>query len=143
VSLSRDNWLQELVLLLYCVVSGWLGAIFFAFFGIIACLLVVTTPFGIGAFRISGYLLWPFGRSLQRERPARPSKPGTVIGGFIWVLLFAWQILILQAVTGVILFCTIIGIPLALAHFEQFRLYLWPLGVRVIRSDTDRFSDML
>lgn len=143
MSLSSDHWMEELILLLYCIISGWPAAIFFALFGTISCLLVVTIPFGIGAFRIAGYLLWPFGRSLERERTAEFSKPGAIIGGFIWILLFSWQILILQAAAGVILFCTIIGIPLALTHFEQFRFYLWPLGVRTIRSDADRLSDML
>ena len=31
--------------------------------GVVACLLIVTIPFGVASFRIAGYVLWPFGRS--------------------------------------------------------------------------------
>jgi uncharacterized membrane protein YccF (DUF307 family) len=31
--------------------------------GVIACLLVVTIPFGIASFRLAGFVVWPFGRT--------------------------------------------------------------------------------
>ncbi|GEM_PF-2343287 len=32
--------------------------------GVVACLLIVTIPFGLASFRIAGYVLWPFGREV-------------------------------------------------------------------------------
>src|SRR5205823_7412959 len=49
--------------------------------------LIITIPFGIAAFRIAGYVLWPFGRSIER----RPTAGlGSLIGNILWIILFGW-----------------------------------------------------
>ena len=53
--------MRTLLNLIWVVFGGfwlWLG---YLFFGVIACLLIVTIPAGVASFRIAGYALWPSG----------------------------------------------------------------------------------
>jgi uncharacterized membrane protein YccF (DUF307 family) len=94
--------------------------------------LIITIPFGIAAFRIAGYVLWPFGRSIER----RPTAGlGSLIGNILWIILFGWWLALAHLVTGVLLCLTIIGIPLGLANFKIIPISLVPLGVRIVPSD--------
>ena len=42
--------------------AGWSLFLGYLLAGILACLLVVTIPFGLASFRIAGFVIWPFGQ---------------------------------------------------------------------------------
>ena len=118
--------------LIWLVLAGFWLALLYAFFGILAFILIITIPFGIAAFRIAGYALWPFGRTIDR----RPTAGlGSMIGNIIWIILFGWWLAIGHLVTGILLCLTIIGIPLALGNFKLIPISLVPLGVQVVPED--------
>ena len=101
--------------------------------GLVAFILIITIPFGIAAFRIAGYVLWPFGRTIDRRPEAGIAS---VIGNIIWIILFGWWLAIGHLVAGVLLCLTIIGIPLGLASFKIIPITLVPLGVRIVPVDS-------
>src|SRR5262245_24821161 len=107
-------------------------AIFYALAGILAFILIITIPFGIAAFRIANYVLWPFGRTTV---PRRDAGVGSLIGNIIWIILFGWELALAHLVTGIVLCLTIIGIPLGLASFKLIPISLLPLGVQIVDSD--------
>jgi len=117
---------------IWLVLCGWWMAILWALFGIICFILIITIPFGIAAFRIAGYVLWPFGRSITRRPTA---GVGSVIGNIIWIILFGWELALGHLFAGIALCLTIIGIPLGLANFKLIPISLVPLGVQIVRSD--------
>jgi uncharacterized membrane protein YccF (DUF307 family) len=120
---------------IWLVLCGLWMAIGYAVAGLICFVLfflVITIPFGIAAFRIAGYVLWPFGRSIER----RPSAGvASLLGNILWIILFGWELAIAHLVTGALLCLTIIGIPLGLANFKIIPISLFPLGVRIVPSD--------
>jgi uncharacterized membrane protein YccF (DUF307 family) len=96
--------------------------------GIVCCILIVTIPFGLAAFRIADFALWPFGRELvKRPDAGTPSA----IGNVIWILFAGWWLALAHLATAVALAVTIIGIPLAVANLKLIPVSLVPLG-RVI-----------
>jgi uncharacterized membrane protein YccF (DUF307 family) len=96
--------------------------------GIVCCVLIVTIPFGLAAFRIADFALWPFGRELvKRPDAGAPSA----IGNVIWILFAGWWLALAHLTTAVALALTIIGIPLAVANLKLIPVSLVPLG-RVI-----------
>jgi uncharacterized membrane protein YccF (DUF307 family) len=107
-------------------------AILYVLAGIVCCILIITIPFGIAAFRISAYVLWPFGRSIEWRREAGVAS---IIGNIIWVVLIGWWLAIGHLTSGIALCLTIIGIPLGLADFKMIPISLVPLGVRIVPSD--------
>jgi uncharacterized membrane protein YccF (DUF307 family) len=113
---------------IWLVLCGWWMAILYFFAGLIAFILIITIPFGIAAWRIGGYVLWPFGRQIERRRDAGiPS----LIGNIIWIILLGWELALGHLLAGIVLCLTIIGIPLGLANFKIIPISLVPLGVRI------------
>ncbi len=121
---------------IWLVLCGIWMAILYALVGLLCFVLfflVITIPFGIAAFRISGYVLWPFGRTIAPR--VGGMGVGAIIGNIIWVILFGWELALAHLVTGVLLCVTIIGIPLGLANFKIIPISLMPLGVRIVPVD--------
>src|SRR5215468_4124667 len=122
--------------IIWLVLCGIWMAIGYAVAGLICFVLfflVITIPFGIAAFRIAGYVLWPFGRTIDR-RPG--AGLGSLIGNILWIILFGWWLAVGHLVSGILLCLTIIGIPLGLASFKIIPITLVPLGVRIVPVDS-------
>ena len=121
--------------LIWLILCGWWMAIAYAIAGLFCFLfffLVITIPFGIAAFRIAGYVLWPFGRTIEQRRSA---GLGSLIGNILWIIFLGWELALGHLIAGALLCLTIIGIPLGLANFKIIPISLVPLGVRVVPSD--------
>lgn len=119
----------NIIWLLFCGI--WM-AIAYAFAGLICFILIITIPFGIASWRIANYVLWPFGRTVERREHAGVAS---LIGNIIWIVLFGWWLAIGHLVFGIAMCVTIIGIPLGLANFKIIPISLWPLGVRITSGD--------
>ncbi|MEV6005563.1 YccF domain-containing protein [Streptomyces sp. NPDC051976] len=100
--------------------------------GLILCITIIGIPFGIAAFRIGVYALWPFGYTTVERRDA---GAGSAVGNVLWLILAGWWLALGHIVTGIALFITIIGIPFALANFKLIPLSLMPLGKEIVPSD--------
>jgi len=116
-------------ILWFCLAGLWLS-IGYAFAAVIMTLLIVTAPFGIAAWRLATYVIWPFGRSVV-------SRPGagaaSTIGNILWFVLAGLWIAIGHVISGVLWCCTIIGIPFGIVSFRLAGLALAPLGKDVVK----------
>ena len=127
--------MRTILNIIWLVLCGIWMAIAYAIAGLFCFLfffLVITIPFGIAAFRIAGYVLWPFGRTIERRGSA---GVGSLIGNILWIIFLGWELALAHLFTGVLLCLTIIGIPLGLANFKIIPISLVPLGVQVVPSD--------
>ena len=125
--------LRLILNVIWLVLEGLWMAIAYVLAGIVAFILIITIPFGIAAFRIAGYVLWPFGRTVERHPHAGIAS---VIGNVLWIILFGWWLALGHLVSGILLCLTIIGIPLGLASFKIIPVTLVPLGVRIVPVDS-------
>jgi len=123
--------MKTLLNLLWLLLSGLWMAIAYVFFGILACILIVTIPFGIASFRIAGYALWPFGRTVIRRRDAGVAS---AVGNLIWLVFAGIWLALGHIITGALLCVTIIGIPLGVANFKMVPISLTPLGREIVRT---------
>jgi uncharacterized membrane protein YccF (DUF307 family) len=117
---------------LWLVLAGWWLAIAYVVAGIIACIFIITIPFGVASFRLAGYALWPFGRTVV---PVAGKGVGSTLGNIIWVVVAGWWLAISHIVSAALLAITIIGLPLALADLKMVPLALAPFGKRVVDID--------
>ena len=115
--------------IIWLVLCGFWMAIAYVITGIIACILIITIPFGIASFRIAGFALWPFGRTMVNKPTAGAPS---FIGNVIWFIFAGLWLAIGHLVTGILLCITIIGIPLALADFKLIPISLAPLGKEIV-----------
>ncbi len=117
---------------IWLVVEGFWMAIGYLVAGVVACVLIVTIPFGVASFRLASYCMWPFGRRIER-RPAAGLASG--IGNVVWIALFGWWLALGHVVAGIAFCVTLIGIPLGIASFKLVPVSLTPLGREILPAD--------
>ena len=57
---------------------------------------------------------------------------GSFILNILWIILTGVPMAIEHAVTGLVLCCTIIGIPFGLQHLKMAKLALMPFGTSIV-----------
>jgi uncharacterized membrane protein YccF (DUF307 family) len=115
--------------ILWLILCGFWMAILYGIAGLLGLILIVTIPLGIQAFKLAGYVIWPFGRNVVSQPGASPVW--TVIGNVVWVILIGWWLALAHAVAALLFFITIIGIPFGVANLKLARLALLPFGFEV------------
>ncbi|WAL66290.1 YccF domain-containing protein [Amycolatopsis cynarae] len=121
--------MRLLLNVIWLVLCGFWMAIAYVIAGIVCCVLIIPIPFGIAAFRIANYALWPFGRTLVDRRDA---GAGSLIGNILWIVFAGWWLALGHIATGIALCVTIVGIPLGLANFKLVPVSLVPLGREIV-----------
>lgn len=115
--------------ILWFVLAGFWLALGYVVAGIISFILIITIPFGIASFRLAGYVIWPFGRTVVWKPQAGAMS---VIGNVIWVIVAGWELALGHLLAGALLCLTIIGIPFGIASWKMVPLALLPLGREVV-----------
>jgi uncharacterized membrane protein YccF (DUF307 family) len=124
--------LRLILNVIWLVLAGFWLAVSYALAGIVMLILIITIPFGLQAFKLASYALWPFGRTAVRSSHPHVSS---ILGNIIWIVLAGWWLALEHLVTGVLLAITIIGFPLALANFKMIPLALAPFGREIVPVD--------
>lgn len=119
---------------LWLALAGIWLAIGYVVAGILNCIFVITIPFGLQAFKLAGYALWPFGRMVV-HRPDRDVALGC-LGNTIWFVLGGFWLALGHLLAGVLLCLTVVGIPLGIGSFKMAGLALAPFGKQVVPVGT-------
>ena len=129
---------MSLVLNVIWVLLGgiWLWLLYLVA-GVIACVTIIGIPFGLAAFRIGWYALWPFGRTVV-DHPA--AGVASTVGNVLWLLVFGWWLALGHLTTAIAQALTIVGIPLALGNLKMVPVSLFPLGKRIVPAEGNSYS---
>jgi uncharacterized membrane protein YccF (DUF307 family) len=119
--------------ILWLVLAGWWLALGYVVAGVLACILIVTIPFGVQAFKLAGYTLWPFGRVVVPRVDGDPALG--MVGNVIWVILFGVELAFAHLVAGALLCLTVVGIPFGVACFKLIPLALVPFGKVIVPAE--------
>lgn len=110
----------------------WLALGYFLF-GLLACLLVITIPAGIAAFRMGSYALWPFGKTVVNKPGA---GAGSALMNALWFVIGGVWLAIGHLTTAAAQAVTIVGIPLAIANVKMIPVTCFPFGKQIVDSDS-------
>jgi uncharacterized membrane protein YccF (DUF307 family) len=130
-----DGGMRTLLNVIWFVFSGFWLALSYAALGVLMCLLVVTIPFGIALFRLAGFVIWPFGRTVV---PSPGAGVASSVGNVIWFVIAGVWIAIAHVSTAIALCLTIIGIPMAIPNLKLAVIALNPLGKEVVDAHDPR-----
>jgi uncharacterized membrane protein YccF (DUF307 family) len=122
--------MRTILNILWLILAGFWLAIGYVVAGVLNCIFIITIPFGIASFRLAGYALWPFGRSVV-PKGVTPGALST-IGNIIWFVFGGIWLALAHMLAGILLCITIIGIPLGIASFKMAGLALAPLGKTIV-----------
>ena len=121
--------MRTLLNLIWLIFGGLWLALGYVIAGILACILIVTIPFGIASFRMASYALWPFGRTVVSKPTA---GVGSALGNVIWFLVAGIWLAVGHVTTAVAQAITIVGIPLAIANVKMIPVTCFPLGKDIV-----------
>lgn len=127
--------MKTLLNIIWLLFGGLWLALGYVFFGVLACILIVTIPAGVASFRMASYALWPFGRSVV-ERSGRGAV-GAVSAGVmnvIWFLIAGLWLAIGHIMTAAAQAVTIVGIPLAVANVKMIPVTCFPFGKDIVKG---------
>jgi uncharacterized membrane protein YccF (DUF307 family) len=121
--------------ILWLILAGIWLAIGYSIAGVVMCITIIGIPFGIQAFKLAGFVLWPFGRKVV----AKPEALGVldIVFNVLWLLFLGWELFLAHLVAGLLLCITIIGIPFGIQAFKLSLLALWPFGQTIVSNDGD------
>ena len=119
--------------LLWLVLAGWAMFLSYLVAGALLCITIIGIPFGVAAFRLAFFVIWPFGRVAVHDPDRVPGV--SAIANVLWFILAGWRLALGHLVTGVLLCLTIIGIPFGIQSFKLAGLALAPLARRVVPAD--------
>lgn len=121
--------MRTILNLIWLIFGGvWLAALYFIA-GVIACVFIVTIPFGIASFRMARYVLWPFGKAVV-QRPDAGVVSG--IGNVIWFLVAGWWLALAHVATAIAQAITVIGIIDAVVNLKMIPVTCFPFGKRIV-----------
>jgi uncharacterized membrane protein YccF (DUF307 family) len=115
--------------ILWLILGGLWMAIAYVIAGLLMFVTIIGIPFGVQAFKLAGFSLWPFGRMMIKKSQPRT---GSLIGNVLW-FIFAGLWLALGHLLSALLFAiTIIGIPFAIVSLRLAEAALFPFGREVV-----------
>lgn len=100
---------------------GWLIA------GVLWSITIIGIPVGKQCFKMARLQLAPFGKEIVDQG----SNPLGMIANIIWVLLFGWEIALINLISALFFAVTIIGIPFAKQNLKLAVVSLMPFGKRI------------
>ena len=121
------NFLGNLV---WLIMGGLVTALMYWFAGLLLCCTIIGIPFGVQLFKIGNMVLWPFGHDLVPKADANGCI--NVLFNVLWIFLGWWEIAVVHLIYGLLLCCTIIGIPWGMQHFKLALGSVFPFGKEVV-----------
>ena len=118
------NWLGNIIWFLCCVLwqgISWLVA------GVLWSITIVGIPIGRQCFKFASLAFFPFGKDVNYGGGAM-----SAIANILWLLISGIPLALVALLNGVLLCCTIIGIPFGVQCFKMAKLALMPFGATVM-----------
>ncbi|MGZ3305451.1 MAG: YccF domain-containing protein [Asticcacaulis sp.] len=129
--------MRLLLNILWLVFGGFVAGCAWLWGGLILACTIVGLPWAFAAWRIAGFVFWPFGREIvDRESFTGESDLGTGCSGaalnIIWFVCAGWYIALAHLIVAFFEAISIIGIPFALKDLQLAQLALAPVGKMVV-----------
>ena len=125
--------MRTILNIVWLITGGIWLAIGYFFFGLLACLFIITIPAGIASFRMASYAMWPFGKTVVNRPDA---GVGSSVMNLLWFVIGGMWLAIGHITTAAAQVVTIIGIPLAIANIKMIPVTCFPFGKQIVDSDS-------
>ena len=102
--------------------------------GILCIIFIVTIPFSGACFELAGLTLAPFGKVVVERKHLNNATDPKPIASTLWIIFSGIWLYIGYLISGVIMMCTVIGIPLGLQCFKIAKVSLNPYKYTLVDS---------
>ena len=115
--------------IIWIILGGLLSALGWIIVGILWCITIIGLPVGLQCFKLASISLNPFGKDIRYEGGAV-----SLLLNIIWLFAGGLELAFANAVFGLLLCITVVGIPFGMQFFKIAKLSLAPFGARIIRK---------
>ncbi len=118
------KWLGNIICFLCCGLwqgISWLVA------GVLWSITIIGIPIGRQCFKFASLAFFPFGKDVNYGGGAM-----SAIANILWLLISGIPLALVALLNGLLLCCTIIGIPFGVQCFKMAKLALMPFGATVM-----------
>ena len=119
--------------------GGLIMAVIWCLMGCLFAVTIIGIPFAIAAFRIAGYVAFPFGRELVDAQIIGEKRiAGTGFANFLWVILAGFWLALSHALCGLYCFLgfwLVFPVFAGIAHMKIAGVAFAPLGKRIVSKD--------
>lgn len=116
---------------LWFIFCGFWQGISWTLAGIIWCITIVGIPIGMQCFKLASLTFFPFGKDVVYGGGAV-----SLIANIFWIIISGIPLAMASVINGIVLCCTIIGIPFGIQCFKFAKLALMPFGASVVTKPT-------
>lgn len=117
--------------ILWFIFCGFWQGLSWTIAGLFWCITIVGIPIGMQCFKLASLVFFPFGKDVIYGGGAI-----SLIANIFWIIISGIPLALASVLNGVILCCTIIGIPFGLQCFKFAKLSLMPFGAVVVTKPT-------
>lgn len=114
--------------IIWIILGGLLSALGWIIVGILWCITIIGLPVGLQCFKMASISLNPFGKDIRYEGGAV-----SLLLNIIWLFAGGLELAFTNAVLGMLLCITVVGIPFGMQFFKIAKLALFPFGAVVER----------
>ena len=114
--------------IIWIILGGLLSALGWIIVGILWCITIIGLPVGLQCFKMASISLNPFGKDIRYEGGAV-----SLLLNIIWLFAGGLELAFANAVLGMLLCITVVGIPFGMQFFKIAKLALFPFGAVVER----------
>ena len=111
--------------IIWVIFGGLFWSIICALEGILCCITIIGIPVGLQMFKMSSFVLWPFGKQVKKIGNSSFFKQ---LVNLLWLIFFGWEMALGYLLTGILYCITIVGIPFGMQYFKLASFVLWPIG---------------
>jgi len=112
--------------IIWIICGGLWQALAWSLMGLVWCITIIGIPIGRQCFKFAYLAFAPFGKDVQYG-----GRAPSLIANILWIVISGIPLAMCAFANGLILCCTIIGIPFGLQCFKIAKLALMPFGARV------------
>lgn len=113
--------------LVWLICGGLFEGLAWFVYGCLWCITIVGIPIGVQCFKFAALTIWPFGKDIKIG-----TGFGNLILNIIWIIVTGLPMAITNAFWGLVLCCTVVGIPFGLQFFKLAQLSLFPFGSSIV-----------
>ena len=102
--------------------------------GILCIVFIVTIPFSGACFELAVLTLAPFGKEVVERKHLNNATVPKPIASTLWIIFSGFWLYIGYLISGILMMCTVIGIPLGLQCFKIAKVSLNPYKYTLVDS---------
>lgn len=115
--------------IIWFLFGGILAGLAWFLFGLLWCCTIIGIPVGLQCFKLGQLSFFPFGKDVEVS-----GETTSLVLNILWLIFGGVELAVTHVVFGLILCCTIIGIPFGLQHFKLAKLALLPFGAKIVEK---------